>query len=81
MVYASPWRPRIGRRKRNGPGRGDPANAGRDKGVECEMSKSVKTLLAVSLVAFVAACAAAEEEEMAPAEPEPIMAEPTYSKY
>jgi len=44
------------------------------------MPKSVKTLLAVSLVAFVAACAAAEEEVVV-VEPEPVMAEPTYSKY
>lgn len=43
------------------------------------MSNSVKTLLAVSLVAFVAACAA--KEEVVYAEPEPIAAEPAYSKY
>jgi len=43
------------------------------------MSKSIKSLLAISLVAFVAACAA--EEEVVYVEPEPVMAEPTYSKY
>ncbi|MBB4022485.1 hypothetical protein GGR17_002304 [Confluentimicrobium naphthalenivorans] len=43
------------------------------------MSKSVKTLVAVCLVAFTAACAA--EEEVVYVEPEPIAAEPVYSKY
>ncbi|TCP21641.1 hypothetical protein [Rhodovulum adriaticum] len=43
------------------------------------MSKSIKTLLAVSLVAFVAACA--QQEEVVYVEPEPIPAEPTYNKY
>jgi hypothetical protein len=79
IVYDSAWRSRDGRRKRNGPDRGDPPDAGREKGLECRMSNSVKTLLAVSLVAFVAACAA--KEEVVYAEPEPVMAEPTYSKY
>ncbi|TCP62974.1 hypothetical protein EV663_101237 [Rhodovulum bhavnagarense] len=43
------------------------------------MSKSIKTLLAVSLVAFVAACA--QQEEVVYVEPAPIPAEPTYNKY
>ncbi|MEQ3627002.1 MAG: hypothetical protein ABNH26_11160 [Celeribacter sp.] len=42
------------------------------------MSKSVKTLLAISLVAFVAACAAEEEEVVYV---EPVAAEPVYTKY
>ncbi len=40
------------------------------------MSNTLKTLLAVSLVAFVAACAQQEEEVMV----EPIEAEPVYEK-
>lgn len=41
------------------------------------MSNSLKTLLAVSLVALVAACAQQEEEVMV----EPIMEEPVSEKY
>ena len=44
------------------------------------MPNSVKSLLALSLVAFVAACAA-KEEEVVYVEPEPIAAEPAYTKY
>jgi len=43
------------------------------------MSKYTKALLAFSLVAFVAACAA--EEEVVYVEPDPIPAEPEYTKY
>lgn len=43
------------------------------------MSKSVKTLMAVCLVAFTAACAA--EEEIVYVEPTPVVAEPVYNKY
>ena len=42
------------------------------------MSKSIKSMLALSLVAFVAACAA-PEEEFVMADPEPISVEPTYT--
>ncbi|SMX32651.1 hypothetical protein COL8621_00869 [Actibacterium lipolyticum] len=41
------------------------------------MSKSVKTLVAVCLVAFTAACAAEEEVVYV----EPVVEEPVYSKY
>lgn len=41
------------------------------------MSKSIKTLIALSLVAFVAACAAEEEVVYV----EPVAEEPTYNKY
>ncbi|MGB8623391.1 MAG: hypothetical protein WCD16_11280 [Paracoccaceae bacterium] len=44
------------------------------------MPKSVKILLAVSLVAFTAACAA-KKEEVVYTQPEPIAKEPVYSKY
>ncbi|MDH5797633.1 MAG: hypothetical protein OEZ19_03630 [Paracoccaceae bacterium] len=40
------------------------------------MSKSIKTVLVLGLVAFVAACAGATD----PVEPAPIMAEPTSNK-
>ena len=43
------------------------------------MSKSIKSILALGLVAFVAACAAAPEEEFVMADPEPISVEPTYT--
>ncbi|SIO31588.1 hypothetical protein SAMN05444722_1391 [Rhodovulum sp. ES.010] len=43
------------------------------------MSKSIKALMALSLVAFVAACG--QQEEVVYVEPEPIPAEPTYEKY
>lgn len=42
------------------------------------MSTTVKTILALSLVAFVAACA--QQEEPAPA-PAPVVAEPVSSKF
>ncbi|MDF1853958.1 hypothetical protein [Pseudooceanicola sp.] len=42
------------------------------------MSKTVKSLFAFSLVAFVAACAAKEEEYVV-VEPEPISQEPVYT--
>ncbi|PTW49784.1 MULTISPECIES: hypothetical protein [Rhodovulum] len=41
------------------------------------MSKCVKTLFALSLVAFVAACAQKEEVVYV----EPVQPEPTYNKY
>ena len=44
------------------------------------MSKTVKTLVAVCLVAFTAACAG-QQEEVVYVEPEPVVAEPVYSKY
>lgn len=44
------------------------------------MSKSIKALVALSLVAFVAACAQ-QEEEVVYVEPVPVPAEPTYNKY
>ncbi|MGH1457428.1 MAG: hypothetical protein ACRBBT_00850 [Paracoccaceae bacterium] len=43
------------------------------------MSKSVKALLALSLVAFVAACAKQAEEEYVMVDPEPISMEPAYT--
>jgi predicted outer membrane protein len=42
------------------------------------MSTTVKTILALGLVAFIAACA--QQEEPAPA-PAPVMAEPVTGKY
>lgn len=42
------------------------------------MSKSIKALVALSVVAFVAACAEKVPDYV---EPEPVVAEPTYSKY
>jgi len=41
------------------------------------MSKSIKFVLALSLVAFVAACA--QQEEPIVMDPEPISVEPTYT--
>ncbi|PTN03871.1 hypothetical protein C8N32_10165 [Rhodovulum imhoffii] len=41
------------------------------------MSRSVKVVLALSLVAFAAACA---KQEPVYVEPEPVQAEPTYNK-
>lgn len=43
------------------------------------MSNSLKTLLAVALVAFVAACAQQQEEEFVVVEP--VQPEPVTSKY
>lgn len=43
------------------------------------MSNSVKSLLALSLVAFVAACGGQQEEEFVVVEPEPISTEPAYT--
>lgn len=43
------------------------------------MSKSINALFALSLVAFVAACA--QKEEVVYVEPQAIPAEPTYNKY
>ncbi len=47
------------------------------------MSRYIKALLALGLVAGVAACAAPapEQEEIIFIEPAPIVAEPTYNKY
>lgn len=47
--------------------------------LEFRMSKSIKALIALSLVAFVAACA--QQEEAVYVEPEPVAAEPVYNKY
>ncbi len=41
------------------------------------MSNSIKSLMAIGLVAFVAACAQQAEEEFVVVEPEPISQEPT----
>lgn len=44
------------------------------------MSKSIKSILAVALVALTAACAQqAPQEEFVVVEPEPISMEPTYT--
>jgi len=43
------------------------------------MSKSIKAVMALSLVAFAAACA--QQEEVVYVEPAPVAAEPTYNKY
>ncbi|MEQ8901580.1 MAG: hypothetical protein RID11_20190 [Roseovarius sp.] len=40
------------------------------------MSNSIKSVLAIGLVAFVAACAQPAEEEFVVVEPEPISTEP-----
>ncbi len=42
------------------------------------MSKTYKSILAISLVAFVAACADKEEEYVV-VEPEPISSDPVYN--
>lgn len=44
------------------------------------MSKSIKLVMAMGLVAFVAACAQ-QEEEVVFVEPAPVAAEPTFSKF
>jgi len=41
------------------------------------MSKSVKLVLSIGLVAFIAACA--QQEEVVYVEPEPISVEPVYT--
>ena len=46
---------------------------------ETGMSKSIKSILAVGLVAMVAACASAPAEEFVVVEPEPISMEPVYT--
>ena len=43
------------------------------------MSNSIKSIIAIGLVAFVAACAQPAEEEFVVVEP--VQAEPTTSKY
>ena len=43
------------------------------------MSTSIKSILALGLVAFVAACAQPAEEEYVVVEPEPISTEPVYT--
>lgn len=45
------------------------------------MSNSIKSLMALGLVAFVAACAQPAEEEFVVEEPEPITTEPSSNKY
>lgn len=42
------------------------------------MSKTLKSVLVIGMVAFVAACAQ-QEEEFVVVEPEPITVEPTYT--
>ena len=42
------------------------------------MSKAIKSILAIGLAAFVAACAQ-QEEEFVVVDPEPISVEPTYT--
>ena len=44
------------------------------------MSNSFKTVMALCLVAFVAACAG-KKEEVVYVEPQPVPAEPVYNKY
>ena len=43
------------------------------------MSKYIKSMLALGLVAGLAACAKAPEEDYVVVEPEPISVEPTYT--
>ena len=43
------------------------------------MSNSIKSVLAIGLVALVAACAQQQEEEFVVVDPEPISVEPTYT--
>ncbi|SLN64532.1 hypothetical protein PEL8287_03558 [Roseovarius litorisediminis] len=43
------------------------------------MSNSIKSLLAISLVAFVAACAQQAEDEFVVVDPEPISVEPVHT--
>ena len=43
------------------------------------MSKSIKSILALGLVALVAACAAPAEDEFIIVDPEPISTEPVYT--
>lgn len=45
------------------------------------MSNSIKSILAIGLVAFVAACAQQAEEEFVVVEPEPIMEPAPTGKY
>lgn len=45
------------------------------------MSNTIKSLLAIGLVAFVAACAQQQEEEVVVVEPEPVSEPETSSKY
>jgi len=47
---------------------------------EIRMSNSFKTVMALCLVAFVAACAG-KKEEVVYVEPQPVPAEPVYNKY
>jgi len=43
------------------------------------MSKSIKSMLALSLVVLVAACASRKEEDFVIIDPEPISVEPAYT--
>ncbi|NHQ73756.1 hypothetical protein HAT86_04645 [Roseovarius gahaiensis] len=43
------------------------------------MSNSIKSIVAIGLVAFVAACAQQAEEEFVVVEPEPISQEPVHT--
>ncbi|MEH6836082.1 MULTISPECIES: hypothetical protein [Falsihalocynthiibacter] len=45
------------------------------------MSNSIKALFAIGLLSLVAACGGASEEETVYVEVEPIVEEPTMSKY
>jgi hypothetical protein len=51
----------------------------RNKRQEKRMSKYIKSMLALGLVAGLAACAKAPEEEYVVVEPEPISMEPSYT--
>ncbi len=57
---------------------GEPPRTTTDKQLEKQMSNSIKTLLALCTVAFVAACAQPQEEYVV-VEPEPISHEPAYT--
>ncbi|MCM2560545.1 hypothetical protein M8745_00160 [Lutimaribacter sp. EGI FJ00014] len=50
-----------------------------NKKQEKRMSKYIKSMLALGLVAGLAACAQPAEEEYVVVEPEPISVEPTYT--
>lgn len=43
------------------------------------MSNSIKGILAIGLVAFIAGCAQQAEEEFVVVEPEPVTQEPVYT--
>ncbi|MBM9594161.1 hypothetical protein [Roseitranquillus sediminis] len=45
------------------------------------MSSTAKICAALSAVAFIAACAPRQQEEVVYVDPAPVAAEPTYNKY